>query len=288
MTKRTQPGVERFVNDVKKMNMKNITDTGKILLLLAAPLFLTFCSRNEDLLPEEDVTGKTVTLTLRSAETVSTPDSKTSLAGNGQVLWSEGDYVTVGTPTSLETYPVIPDPENPAMATIEGVPQSDEYVVAYPSIPEDWQYGEIGEFVTAGIDAYQTYAENSFASEKNPMVGYGTSTDIELRNVASVARFGITGTGAVSYLAFAANDGSNIAGNIKIPVEDLRRGKMDDSYSDFSSEYGTSIALDCLDEEDACGKSCDCPSRKIWQRLRDGINEIVDGITLDDMLRRDE
>ena len=46
--------------------------------------------------------------------------------------------------------------------------------------------------------------------------------------------------------------------------------------------------LDCLDEEDACGKSCDCPSRKIWQRLRDGINEIVDGITLDDMLRRDE
>ena len=46
--------------------------------------------------------------------------------------------------------------------------------------------------------------------------------------------------------------------------------------------------LDCLDEEDACGKSCDCPSRKIWQRLRDGINEIVDGITLDDMLRRDD
>ena len=46
--------------------------------------------------------------------------------------------------------------------------------------------------------------------------------------------------------------------------------------------------LDCLDEEDACGKSCDCPSRKIWQRLRDGINGIVDGITLDDMLRRDE
>ena len=54
-----------------------------------------------------------------------------------------------------------------------------------------------------------------------------------------------------------------------------------------SLEGGLTL-LDCLDEEDACGKSCDCPSRKIWQRLRDGINGIVDGITLDDMLRRDE
>ena len=54
-----------------------------------------------------------------------------------------------------------------------------------------------------------------------------------------------------------------------------------------SLEGGLTL-LDCLDEEDACGKSCDCPSRKIWQRLRDGINGIVDGITLDDMLRRDD
>ena len=46
--------------------------------------------------------------------------------------------------------------------------------------------------------------------------------------------------------------------------------------------------LECLSEEDACGKSCDCPSRKVWKRLRDGLNEIVDGITLEDMLRRDE
>ena len=180
----------------------------KMLLLAALPLAMAQCGKIAEPEPDALPSGNTVTLTLRGAETVSTPDSKTSLAGNGQVLWIEGDYVTVGTPTSLETYPVIPDPENPAVATIEGVPQSDEYVVAYPNIPEDWQYGEIGEFVTASIDAYQKYAENSFASEKNPMVGYGTSTDIELKNVASVARFGITGTQSVYYLAFAANDGS--------------------------------------------------------------------------------
>ena len=51
---------------------------------------------------------------------------------------------------------------------------------------------------------------------------------------------------------------------------------------------GDLFLLDCLEGEDACGKSCDCPSRKVWKRLRDGLNEIVDGITLEDMLRRDE
>ena len=52
-------------------------------------------------------------------------------------------------------------------------------------------------------------------------------------------------------------------------------------------EGGLSI-MECLDEEDTCGKSCDCPSRFVWKKLRDGVHEIVDGITLEDMLRRDE
>lgn len=42
--------------------------------------------------------------------------------------------------------------------------------------------------------------------------------------------------------------------------------------------------LNCLDEEETCGRSCDCPSRMIWLRVRDGLNEIVDGITLEDMI----
>lgn len=42
--------------------------------------------------------------------------------------------------------------------------------------------------------------------------------------------------------------------------------------------------VDCLDEEAACGKSCDCASRIVWMKLRDGLNQIVDGITLRDMV----
>ncbi len=48
-------------------------------------------------------------------------------------------------------------------------------------------------------------------------------------------------------------------------------------------EGGLSL-VDCLDEEDACGKSCACPSRVVWMKIRDGLNQIVDGITLRDMI----
>ncbi len=48
-------------------------------------------------------------------------------------------------------------------------------------------------------------------------------------------------------------------------------------------EGGLSL-MEGLDEDDACGKSCACPSRIVWLKLRDGLNAIVDGITLRDMI----
>ena len=42
--------------------------------------------------------------------------------------------------------------------------------------------------------------------------------------------------------------------------------------------------VDCLTEEDTCGKSCECPSRIVYQKLRDGLNQMADSITLQDMI----
>ena len=47
---------------------------------------------------------------------------------------------------------------------------------------------------------------------------------------------------------------------------------------------GELAVVDCLMEEDLCHKACSCPTRVVWKKLRDGLNEIVDGITLQDML----
>ena len=42
--------------------------------------------------------------------------------------------------------------------------------------------------------------------------------------------------------------------------------------------------VDCLTEEEQCGKSCACPSRVVWLKIQQGLNNIVDGITLQDMI----
>lgn len=50
-----------------------------------------------------------------------------------------------------------------------------------------------------------------------------------------------------------------------------------------SLEGGLNL-VDCLLEEETCGKSCACPSRIVWMKIRDGLNAVVDGITLQDMI----
>ena len=50
-----------------------------------------------------------------------------------------------------------------------------------------------------------------------------------------------------------------------------------------SLEGGLNL-VDCLLEEDSCDKSCACPSRIVWKKVSDGLNQVVDSITLRDML----
>lgn len=47
---------------------------------------------------------------------------------------------------------------------------------------------------------------------------------------------------------------------------------------------GGLAVVECLLEEDACHKACTCPTRVVWKKIRDGLNDIVDSITLQDML----
>ena len=42
--------------------------------------------------------------------------------------------------------------------------------------------------------------------------------------------------------------------------------------------------VDCLTEAEACGRSCDCPSRIVYRKIQQGLNQVADGITLQDMI----
>jgi len=65
----------------------------------------------------------------------------------------------------------------------------------------------------------------------------------------------------------------------------LSRGPAEITVGDVlrALEGGLNL-VDCLEEDDSCGKSCACPSRIVWVKIRDGLNQIVDGITLQDMI----
>ena len=65
---------------------------------------------------------------------------------------------------------------------------------------------------------------------------------------------------------------------LSAPPEEITVGQV------MRALEGELTLVECLDEEDACGKSCSCATRIVWQRLRDGFNDILDGITLRDMM----
>ncbi len=41
---------------------------------------------------------------------------------------------------------------------------------------------------------------------------------------------------------------------------------------------------ECTSDESGCGRACDCPVRRVWQRATDAINAELDRIRLSDML----
>ncbi len=42
---------------------------------------------------------------------------------------------------------------------------------------------------------------------------------------------------------------------------------------------------ECMTDEKTCDRSCQCPVRRVWQKLTDSINQELSGIKLSDMLR---
>jgi Rrf2 family protein len=47
---------------------------------------------------------------------------------------------------------------------------------------------------------------------------------------------------------------------------------------------GPVLMADCIGDADACIRSGQCPSRIVWERLTDRINEVINSVTLQDML----
>ncbi len=49
---------------------------------------------------------------------------------------------------------------------------------------------------------------------------------------------------------------------------------------------GSLLPIDCLEDEEECGRSRSCVTREVWQELYDAICSVVDRITLQDLVER--
>ena len=102
-------------------------DILKNIALAAVIMAVSVQCAKEEITPDEPQgSGKTVTLTVRSAG----PDTRTWLGEGGKVMWTEGDVIRI----NGSYYDVIPDENDPSSATVSGVYESSEYMASYPCL----------------------------------------------------------------------------------------------------------------------------------------------------------
>lgn len=204
----------------------------KMLLLAAAVTTAVQCSKSveEPADGPDKPTDKTVTLTVRSA---SVSQSKTMLGDGGQVFWEDGDEINVnGT-----VYPVIPDADDPTLATIPDVEASGSYLAMTPG---DYMFTE-GENLYFYISDLQPYREDSFSADINPMVAYSVTTDMYFRNLAGILRIGITGSATISRITLSSVD-KKISGYFGAPMDDITSGNLQ-NYSEPHQTYYSSYNI---------------------------------------------
>ena len=192
----------------------------KIFMAVVA-LFAVACTTDTtgDLAPElgygaEGAAGPQTTLTL-SLEESRTQLGDRAADGFYPLYWSENDAVAVnGT-----GYPVTINSENAAVATIPGVPEADEYCIAYPVAPagqvlfaEKQNHVVEGDTFEDGVSTMYAYSES----------GVG----VQLNHLTGILKFGITGSAKLSKLQVSTVNRDQIAGYFDF---DFEKGELKES-----------------------------------------------------------
>lgn len=202
-------------------------DILKNIALAAVIMAVSVQCAKEEIAPDEPQgSGKTVTLTVRSAG----PDTKTWLGEGGKVMWSDVDRIII----NGSYYDVIPDENDPSSATVTGVYESSEYMASYP----EWTGEDENNFIV-NVSHEQPYDAQMNLMEINPMLGYTTGSELVFHNMAALIRLGITGNGEqIERITLVRNDGEPVAGEFLVPKEDVKSGEFADTYDSFiSNEY---------------------------------------------------
>ena len=178
--------------------------------------------------------------------------AKTSMDTNFNVLWSQGDEVSifVGSTINQRFRTTSYGSTSTPMELIDdgGFVAGSELpcnVAVYPySKSLTIKKADSGYYVgSVVIPSMQTYAEASFSNGASPMIAVTSGTAdkaLKFKNVCGGINFRLTGSAKIKSVSFSGNDGEVISGSADVIVSNT-------SFPSLSMNTGgsTSIILDC-------------------------------------------
>ena len=211
--------------------------------LCFAGLLLSSCMKDADAL---DVTVSSVK-TLRATTELA---SRTTLDGDYNVIWSEGDRIVVFGITDADNN------EGKIFTLAEGAGTADgmftgslddEYTGYYAMYP----YSMFSEIYLSGRYAISlptgaVFTERNFVKDANPMIAYGTeSGGLAFKNLCGIAEFQITGSGTVNTIQVVSGDGQPVSGKFYADPKTLELSPVagDENYTYIYATLESPIEL---------------------------------------------
>lgn len=189
--------------------------------LFASAVVMLMSCQNEQLLTESTFKGPEFTATTETYGAA----TKTSLDGDGNVLWKTNDQVSVfnGSTNNLQ-YQVTDESNGKTSASLNQI-NSGSFVaggelptnIAYYPYTSTTQIQKNGDAydLTVSIPATQNYAENSFGNGTFPMVAVTSSTgdmSLTFRNVMGGLKLQLKGTVAIRSISVTGNNNEILCG----------------------------------------------------------------------------
>ena len=230
----------------------------KTIILLAALATMMSCQKNDmhESVQENDVINASI-------EKI--PSTKTSLDTNKDVLWSDGDQLTIFKYTTLGLkYEIMEQYAGRNYGSFSKVSSGNDDVINagstlkhlvayYPygsdiEIKADNNENPTGYTLTnITIPEYQEYAEESFANGSFPMVSISEDNNVTFKNVFGGLKLQLKGTKSVSEIIVYGNNKEQLSGTASVKTYVYGKEptvQITDGYTAVALQCGSGRKLD--------------------------------------------
>ena len=183
-----------------------------------------------------------------------TPETRTSLDAEGNVLWKQGDQVSIFAGSTInEQYQVTDASDGKTAASLNKVSDPgfvagtdiDHNIAFYPYVSIAAIAKSAGSYVISDITipATQTYAEGSFGNGAFPMAAVTGSTgdmNLKFKNVLGGLKLQLKGTASIASISITGNNNEILCGAAEVTVANGSNPSI--NLTDASAK---TVTLDC-------------------------------------------